>query len=99
MKGISLSILLAVAFILFLIGISIPGINSAGHIILVSAGVLVGFVFYLRVFWDVIHSPGLSRGERTLWTVVILCVPVIGNLLYVLIRKLSASRQGSKQFV
>src|SRR5690349_13119927 len=96
MKNFSKLILLGVAFVLFLIGISIPGIDSPLHIILVVASVAIGFSFYLVVFLEVVRSPELTRGERILWIVAIICLPVIGNMLYVLIHYSTASTQVPK---
>jgi hypothetical protein len=93
MKTYSPLLLVAVAFILFLVGISIPGIDSPLHIIVVVISVLLGFIFYLRIFLEVLKSRELNSGERTLWTVAIVCLPIIGNILYVLIHNSAASRQ------
>jgi len=96
MKTYSPLLLLAIAFVLFLVGISIPGADSPLHIIFVVVAVVLGFIFYLRIFLEVIRSHELSQGERTLWTVAIVCLPVIGNLLYVLIHNSAASSQTPK---
>jgi len=96
MKTYSPLLLVAVAFVLFLVGISIPGIDSPLHIIFVAVAVVLGFIFYLRIFLEVIRSHDLSQGERTLWTVAIVCLPVIGNILYVLIHNSAASKQTPK---
>ena len=96
MKHFKQLILLAVAFIMFLVGISIPGRDSPLHIIIVSLAVLIGFDFYLRVFHQVRTLPELTRGERTLWTIAIVCLPVIGNMLFVIIYYSAASRQGHR---
>jgi len=96
MKTYSPLLLLAIAFVLFLVGISIPGIDSPLHIILVVVAVALGFIFYVRIFLEVIRSDELNQGERTLWTVAIVCLPVIGNILYVLIHKSAASSQSPK---
>ncbi len=93
MKNFSALILLVIAFILFLIGISIPGINRPIHIIFVMAGMLLGFIFYLRVFREVLTSSKLSRGERILWIVAIVCLPMIGNMFYIIIHNSAESKQ------
>ena len=96
MKTFSLLILLAVSFILFLVGVSIPGRQKPIHIILVVLGVTVGFIFYVLTFLLVRKKASLSGGERTLWTVAIIILPMIGNMLYLLIHDLSSSKQVAK---
>jgi heme/copper-type cytochrome/quinol oxidase subunit 4 len=96
MKTYSPLLLLAIAFVLFLVGISIPGVDSPIHIIFVVVAVVLGFIFYLRIFLEVITSDKLKPGERTLWTTAIVCLPVIGNILYVLIHNSVASKQTPK---
>ena len=88
--------LLAVAFVLFLIGISIPGTESPVHIAVVVTAIAIGFAFYLRVFWEVLTTAELNQGERTLWIIAIVCLPMIGNMLYVIIHNASASKQVPK---
>jgi hypothetical protein len=93
MKNFSLLILLAVSFILFLVGVSIPGRQKPIHIILVVLGVVLGFIFYLLTFYLIRKKASLGRGERMLWTVAIVILPMIGNMLYILIHDLSSSKQ------
>ena len=96
MKSYSLLILLAVAFVFLLVGISIPGLDSPLHLIFVVTAIVIGFVFYLRVFWEVITSHELEPGEKMLWTVAIVCLPIIGNMFYVIIHNSAASKQTPK---
>jgi hypothetical protein len=93
MKKYSQLLLLAIAFIMLLVGISIPGRESPKHIIFVIAAVLLGFIFYLRIFWEVIKTPELGSDERIFWIVAIVCLPVIGNMLYVIIHYSAAGKQ------
>jgi hypothetical protein len=94
-----LIIWLAVGFVLFLIGLSIPGTTNPFHIILVVAGIVIVFGFYLRTFRLMATTSTLTKGRRMLWTVLIIAMPVIGNMLYVLIHRLSSSHQVVKQEV
>ncbi|HET9825331.1 MAG TPA: hypothetical protein VFP87_08355 [Chitinophagaceae bacterium] len=96
MKNLSLLILLVVAFLLFLIGISIPGTARPLHIIFVVAGTALGFVFYLLTFRQVLTTPSLSPGRRIFWIVAIVCVPMIGNLVYVIIHDADVRKQVPK---
>ena len=82
MKNLSLLILLFVSFILFLVGISIPGRGAALHIIFVTTGVILGFVFYVLSFRQVLN---LKSERRIFWIVAIVCVPMIGNLIYIIV--------------
>ena len=93
MKKYSQLLLLAISFILFLVGISIPGRNRPIHIIPVVAAVLLGLIFYVQIFREVIKTPELGSDERIFWIVAIVCLPVIGNMLYVLIHRSAASKQ------
>ncbi len=51
---------------------------------------LVLFIFWLilayHVFYDLFRSRDLSGGAKALWVVLILLFPLIGCLLYVLVR-------------
>jgi hypothetical protein len=82
MKNLSLLILFLVSFILFLVGISIPGRGSALHIIFVVTGVVLGFVFYALSLRQVLN---LKSERRIFWIVAIVCVPMIGNLIYIIV--------------
>jgi hypothetical protein len=67
------------------------------------------FLFWLilvfHVFADLFRSHDLGGGAKTLWILLILIVPVVGCLLYVLIRggtmhqhDVQASRQSTQAF-
>jgi Phospholipase_D-nuclease N-terminal len=91
MKNLRILILLVVAGLLFGIGISIPGTGKPLHIIFVAAGVVTGFIFYLLTFRQVIKKS--SNERRVLWIILVVCVPVIGNVLYVIIHDALARKQ------
>jgi hypothetical protein len=93
MKNFSLLILLIISFILFLIGISIPGRETPLHIIFVVAGVLLGFIFYLLTFRQVLRTSSLSSGRRIFWIVAIVCLPMIGNFIYIIIHDADTRKQ------
>jgi len=90
MKNLSLLILLFVSFILFLVGISIPGRGAALHIIFVTTGIVLGFVFYVLSFRQVLN---LKSERRIFWIVAIVCVPMIGNLIYIIVHDTLTRRQ------
>ena len=85
MKNLSWLILLFVSFILFLVGISIPGRGSALHIIVVVTAVALGFLFYLLTFHQVLTTPSLKGEKRIFWIVALVCLPMIGNLIYIIV--------------
>jgi hypothetical protein len=90
MKNLSLLILLFVSFILFLVGISIPGRGTALHIIFVVTGLVLGFVFYALSFRQVLN---LKNERRIFWIVAIVCVPMIGNLIYIIVHDALTRKQ------
>ena len=96
MKNLSLLILLIVSFILFLIGVSIPGTGTVLHIVFVVAGTCLGFVFYVLTFMQVLKTASLSPGRRIFWIVAIVCLPMIGNLIYVIMHDADVRKQVPK---
>jgi membrane-bound ClpP family serine protease len=97
LKNLSLLILLILAAVLFTIGLFIPGTGKPLHVVFVIAGVICGSIFYLLSFIHVIKSPSLTSSRRIFWIVVIVCVPVIGNLIYVIVQDALSRRQVPKQ--
>lgn len=93
MKNFSLLMLLVISFVLFMIGIFIPGRGEPLHIIFVVAGVTLGFAFYLLTFRDVLTTSSLSGGRRIFWIVAIVCVPMIGNLIYIILQDAFTRKQ------
>ena len=85
--------MVAVAFILFLVGLFIPGTGNPWHIVLVTAGLAIGFTFYLLSFRKMLTDKTLSKGRRMLWTISIVCLPMIGNTFYVIVDMMSAVPQ------
>jgi hypothetical protein len=93
MKNLSLLILLVTSFILFLVGVSIPGMQTPLHVIFVVAATALGFIFYIVTFMQVIKTRSLNPGQRIFWIVAIVCLPVIGNLIYVIIHDADVRKQ------
>ena len=93
MKNLSLLILLIVSFILFLVGVSIPGRGTALHIIVVVTAVALGFVFYLLTFHQVLTSPSLKGQRRIFWIVALVRLPMIGNLIYIIVHDALTRKQ------
>jgi|SRR5689334_8916983 len=93
MKDVVLLRMVIVAFLLFLIGLFIPGTENPWHIILVIAGIVIGFAFYLLSFRKMLKNDALTKGRRMLWTISIVCLPMIGNTFYVIVDMMSAVPQ------
>ncbi len=93
MKNFRLLILLIISFVLFIIGITIPGIGSPLHIIFVATGITLGFIFYLLTFIQALKTPSLSNGRRIFWIIAIVCVPMIGNLIYIIVEDALTRKQ------
>jgi len=93
MKNFSFLVLLMTSAILFAIGISIPGRENLLHIIFVVVGTALGFMFYILTLLQVIRTPTLSPGRRVFWIVAIVCVPMIGNLIYIFIHDADTRKQ------
>jgi hypothetical protein len=96
MKNLSLLVLLIVSAILFAIGVFIPDRTSALHITFVVAGTALGFIFYLLTFFQVIRTPSLSSGRRIFWIVAIVCLPMIGNVIYIIMHDADVRKQVPK---
>jgi hypothetical protein len=93
MKNLSMLVLLIISFLLFMIGISIPGRTRPLHIVFVVAGVTLGFIFYVLTFRQVLKTSSLTSGRRIFWIVAIVCVPMIGNLIYIILQDAFTRKQ------
>ena len=93
MKTVPLLIMFILSAILFFGGMSIPGQKSFLHLTLIVAGVILGAIFYVITFRDAIKTPTLNKGKRMFWIVAIVCVPMIGNLVYVLLQSAFTKKQ------
>lgn len=93
MKDVSLLSMVIVAFLLFIVGVFIPGTENPWHIILVVAGLVAGFTFYLLSFRKMLKDSRLIKGRRMFWIVSIVCLPMIGNIFYVIMNMMSAGPQ------
>ena len=90
MKNLSLLILLFVSFILFLIGVSIPGRGTALHIFVVVTAVMLGAVFYVLSLRQALN---LKTERRIFWIVAIVCLPMIGNLIFIIVHDALTRKQ------
>ena len=69
---------------LFMAG-AVPHYNHpvAGYI-LMGLGTLLVLAFYLLSLRQVIQSKTLRTSRRIVWIILIICAPVVGNLVYIL---------------
>ena len=93
MKDVSLLSMVIIAFLLFLIGVFVPGRQNPWHIILVTAVLVTGFTFYMLSFQKMLKDRRLIKGRRMFWIVSIVCLPMIGNIFYVIMNMMSAGPQ------
>lgn len=96
MKNLPLLILLIIAFALFMIGVFIPGTDRPLHLIFIVGGTVLGFIFYLLTFIQVIRTPSLRSQRRIFWIIIIVCVPMVGNLIYLIIHDALTRKQVPK---
>src|SRR4051794_21169075 len=84
MKNISLILIVLAGVVLFMAG-AVPHYNHpvVGYI-LMGVGAFLVFAFYLISLLQVIRSQTLRTSRRIVWTILIICAPVVGNLIYIL---------------
>ena len=84
MKNISLILIVLAGVVLFIAGTVPHYSHPAAGYILMAAGALLVFAFYLITLLQVIRSRSISNSRRIVWTILIICAPVVGNLIYIL---------------
>ena len=97
MKDKALLVTIVIAFLLFTVGLFIPGTQDPWHIILVTAGMITGFTYYLLSFRKMLKDSTLTKGRKMLWTISIVCLPLIGNTFYVIVDMMSSTPQMIKR--
>ena len=84
MKNISLILIVLAGIALFMAG-AIPHYNyPVIRDILMAAGCVLVFAFYLISLLQVIRSRSIANSRRIIWVILIICVPIAGNLIYIL---------------
>jgi hypothetical protein len=53
--------------------------------LLLACAALVLLLFYFLTVRQVIKKQSLNPSEKIFWTIVIICVPLIGNVIYLII--------------
>lgn len=93
MKNISLLLLLLLGVFLFLAGAVPHYQRPTTATILMIAGAVLVFAFYLTTLLQAIRSKSISNKRRIVWIILIFCAPLAGNLIYVLFHDAQLSRQ------
>jgi hypothetical protein len=44
------------------------------------------FVIFIALFADILRSPALSGGAKALWVLVLVILPIVGSLIYIVMR-------------
>lgn len=86
-------LILLAASLIFTIGLFIRPRNETAKNFFLVTGAVIGFIFYLKTFLQVIRSHSLSQQRKIFWMVVIICVPIAGNLLYLIIQDTLSTKQ------
>ncbi|MEI9944715.1 MAG: PLDc N-terminal domain-containing protein [Chitinophagaceae bacterium] len=93
MKNLKLLWLLGIGALLFAIGMFIlPHYKVVKDTFLISGTAFV-LVFYFKTLLQVIYSHSISPSRRVFWMIVVICVPVMGNLAYVIIQDTLSTKQ------
>lgn len=93
MKNLRTVFALAAGTILFMTGLAIPFHYLVWRDIFLITGTLLVLFFYVTTLIQVINSPLLSQSRRIFWLIVVICVPVMGNLAYVIIQDTLTRKQ------
>jgi hypothetical protein len=96
MKNISLLFIVIAGVALFMIG-AIPHYDhpAVSHV-LMGAGAALIAIFYLVTLVQVIRSSTISNKRRIVWIIIIICAPLVGNLLFIIVHDAMISRQVAK---
>ena len=79
--------------LIFLTGISVARHHSLLHFGLIILGVLVVLAFYFLTFAEVIVTLPEDPYKKIFWVVAIACVPIAGNVVYVIFHEMAMQRQ------
>jgi hypothetical protein len=93
MQNLKLLLLLCGGCILFVSGLFVPLHYTTIRYGLMIAGTMLVLLFYFITFFRVIKTSSLSSQRRIFWLVAIICLPVIGNIVYVVFSEMITQRQ------
>src|SRR5258708_39711372 len=85
--------LIATGTLLFAIGLFVPASFNVMRLGLLLGGAGVVFIFYLLTLIDLLKSKSIRPSRKILWLILIVCVPVLGNLLYIIMLDSMTQRQ------
>ncbi|HLO82112.1 MAG TPA: PLD nuclease N-terminal domain-containing protein [Chitinophagaceae bacterium] len=80
-----------ISIILVVAGSALIGKSQNGNYILYS-GFLAGTIFSLTSIIDVARSRVVRPSRKIVWLIMVICVPVVGGLLYYVIEYGKSSR-------
>ena len=84
-------VLAVISIILVIVGSALLGKSEYGNYIL-YAGLFVGTVFSISSVIDVFRSKTVRSSRKIVWLIMVICVPVVGGLLYYVIEYGKSSR-------
>jgi hypothetical protein len=84
-------ILAIISIILLIAGSVLLGRSPSGLFILYS-GLLAGTIFTITSIIDVFRSKTVRPPRKIVWLIMVICVPVVGGLLYYVIEYGKSSR-------
>jgi hypothetical protein len=93
MKGLRLLLLPAFGFALFVTGLLIAGDHKVTRDALVILSVLITLVFYFITMAHVIKTYSSGDSKKLFWLVAIICLPVIGNIIYIIFLETANKQQ------
>lgn len=99
MKNLGFLILAAVGFAISFTGFFLQINHPKASTIVMLIGGAVLLFFYIISFYQVIKTKMISRKQRIFWILVILCVPIVANLIYLFIFDALTRRQKPPQEV
>jgi Phospholipase_D-nuclease N-terminal len=71
-----------ISFIIFFVGIGMRANSmAAGDYVLVGS-IVLGAIHYIWSILDVSKTDTLQTSQRTLWLIVVICIPAAGSILY-----------------
>lgn len=79
--------------IVFAAGLFTPVNQSFIKYFLLAAGTVIVSIFYIKTIALLLRSETLGRQRKMFWLIVIVCVPVMGNIAFVIIQSTLSTRQ------
>lgn len=93
MKNIRLLVLVFTGCILFFIGLMMPDYNTFLSYLFMITGAFMVLLFYFITLLHVIKTFSHDSSKKIFWLIALVCVPVLGNIIYVIFRETANRRQ------